>query len=161
MNWRDYWNRFRETHGDPVPYKGRLLFADGWMYSATDYRGPEWAPPEDEGELRKLQLHYWLVRRRIVDLEHRQLWTVIKQIKETRASRSAPVRAETTTFAADDQGKMKMTRQEVDEVQWERTRLKWLKDDISNCERMIERIKENKVGVEEESVAFTDEELDQ
>jgi len=63
LDWKNYYFKFSEQHGgNPVVYKEVQLFCDGWRYSLTDYAGPEYPPPEDKKELRKLQLVYWYTR---------------------------------------------------------------------------------------------------
>lgn len=74
LDWRAYYQRFCEEHGDPVEWKGRLLFADGWGYSNMDYAGPEYPPPEipdrpgeiDQEKLKGLQVTYWKVRYKLI-----------------------------------------------------------------------------------------------
>ena len=64
LDWKAYYNAFKEKHGGwPILYKGRQYFADGWSYSATSYSGPEWPPPDDPKELKRLQAVYWTVRK--------------------------------------------------------------------------------------------------
>lgn len=65
IDWRAYFLDFCNRHGGaPVLHgRDRLLFRDGWMYSAREYRGPEWRAPDDPKELRVLQLAYWTIRR--------------------------------------------------------------------------------------------------
>lgn len=66
LDWRAYYQRFCEEHGDPVEWKGRLLFEDGWGYSNVDYAGPEYSPPEDLETLKGLRVTYWKVRAKLI-----------------------------------------------------------------------------------------------
>lgn len=70
VDWREVWLEFCRQHGgSPMFHKGRLLFGDGWQYSASDYRGPAQPPPEDPVALRNLLLVYWKRRRAAARLE--------------------------------------------------------------------------------------------
>jgi hypothetical protein len=63
LDWKAYYQRFSEQHGgNPIIYKGRQLFSDGWTYSITDYAGPEWPPPKDLKEFASLKKVYWYTR---------------------------------------------------------------------------------------------------
>ncbi|MFA5056518.1 MAG: hypothetical protein WC485_00255 [Opitutaceae bacterium] len=62
LDWRAYFLRFCQAHGEPVMHAGRLLFSDGWQYSATDYAGPEWPPAESPSELATRKHAYWSIR---------------------------------------------------------------------------------------------------
>jgi hypothetical protein len=63
LQWRPYFLKFCEQHGDPVTVGPRLLYPDGFQYSSDSYSGPEWQPPDDPEELQRLVLMYWQVRR--------------------------------------------------------------------------------------------------
>lgn len=149
IDWRAYWDRFRELHGDPVPYKGRMLHPDGWTYSATDYKGPEWPPPADENELRTMQRHYWLIRRKLVRLERAHLWQQLKGLRELISSRSAPVNPESVVVDRDEStGKLTWTRSVVEPAEWETGRLKWLDDDIAACDQRIKELEGEQHGTQ-------------
>lgn len=74
LDWAAYWRAFQDLHGgDPVRVGGRLLFRDGWTYSAYDHAGPEWPPPREPGQLRALQKEYWSAHRWRVNAEREDL----------------------------------------------------------------------------------------
>lgn len=73
VDWRAYFKEFMGAHGDPVKWGQRLLFRDGWQYSALDYAGPEFPPPIDLRELRQLQREYWK-RRHLEVKAHYDVW---------------------------------------------------------------------------------------
>ena len=70
LSWRDYFLGFCGAHGEPVQAMGRLLFPDGWSYSSTDYKGPEWPPPAGAEQLAELLRAYW--DGRLAEVERQQ-----------------------------------------------------------------------------------------
>src|SRR5437899_1081050 len=80
LDWKRWYLRFSEIHGgNPLQWRGRSLFPDGWRYSNSDYSGPELAP-RYEAEARELQLVYFRLRLNAVEIEcadiRRQLSTI-------------------------------------------------------------------------------------
>ena len=71
-DWRAYF-AFSKAHGGrPVECEGRSIFEDGWGWSATRVSGPGYRPPQAPGEVLRLKLAYWEIRRRqTVDLANR------------------------------------------------------------------------------------------
>lgn len=65
VDWRQYFRDFCEKHGDPLthPSGAVLLFPDGWSYSATSHRGPEWPPPDDPQQHWEQVRLYWRLAR--------------------------------------------------------------------------------------------------
>jgi hypothetical protein len=59
LDWKAYFDRFVEVHGEPVEHDGYLLFSDGWRYSSLRYSGPEYPPPSDKRRLRSYRRNYW------------------------------------------------------------------------------------------------------
>ena len=139
LDWDAYWQRFKEVHGDPVPYNGKLLFEDGYQYSATDVMGPEYLPPDDADELRKLQVVYWVERRRVVVAERIEVETTLKGLKELQATRSVPLQ-ELTFLFDDERGKTVATRKDLDLTALV-GRLNWLKADVADCDARIASLK--------------------
>lgn len=91
LDWREYYLSFCQEHGDPAEYGGRLLFEDGWTYSAFDYAGPEWPPPEDKGNLKGLKITYWRLRRETVKAEAFNLQTKLRAINGLQRGKSMPL----------------------------------------------------------------------
>lgn len=127
FDWRQYFQDFCQAHGEPIDYKGRFLFPDGWTYS-TDYRGPEWAPPTDPKALRFLQFVYWNRRRRIVEEELKERKELLFAIEEQQRRRSGQVQL--TTFTRDESGKT--TRVPVDGFIIGH-RIELLESDLADC----------------------------
>lgn len=91
LDWREYFLRFCQVHGEPITIGSRLLFPDGWQYASTQYQGPEFAPPDDPDQLRELQLTYWRNRRTILAREYQRIKDVIDNLKTSQNSRSVPL----------------------------------------------------------------------
>jgi len=91
LDWKRYFHSFMEKHGEPIKYAGRLLFPDGWGYSATSYQGPEYPPPEDAGELGLLQLQYWIVMADRLWQEKKSLDNRIRALEQWQQTRSMPL----------------------------------------------------------------------
>lgn len=141
LDWERYFQEFCNAHGKyPVIYGDEelLLFCDGWMYSSTDYAGPEYPPPKDKRQLAELQLYYWKRRLRIVKREHGNLESMIAQLLIAESSRSLPL-YQRTEFTGDD-GKSVVVSDKLD-FTLVRKRRKWLENDIENCRIWIERYK--------------------
>lgn len=91
LDWREYFKKFVEAHGEPVEWQGRLLFRDGWGYSSTQYQGPEYPPSEDPANLRTLKTTYWELLRERLDREIRHLTGQIKMLTDWQNARSMPL----------------------------------------------------------------------
>jgi hypothetical protein len=91
LDWRAYFRNFVETHGEPIRADGRLLFRDGWGYSATSHAGPEFPPPSDPEQLQSLQRLYWT--RQLAKLKDEQtgLANRIRGLAEWNARMSMPL----------------------------------------------------------------------
>lgn len=89
LDWKAYYRRFSEAHGgNPIVYKGRQLFRDGWTYSLNDYAGPEWPPPADPKELLTLQkVYYYTLWNRAQNelMALRSRYDAIKGLQETKS----------------------------------------------------------------------------
>ena len=103
LDWRAYYYRFVEEHGQPVPWKNRLLFPDGWTYSNVDYTGPEYPPPTDPEDLLALRVYYW--GRKIVELEKklRKARNEMEALRRLQQQRSVPLQCPVVYW--DDDGK--------------------------------------------------------
>ena len=63
-DWKVYFDFSRAHGGHPVACEGRSLFEDGWGWSATRVSGPAYRPPQAPGEMLRVKLAYWEIRRR-------------------------------------------------------------------------------------------------
>jgi hypothetical protein len=93
-NWQLYFYEFCEKHGRPMQLWGVQVFPDGFTYSATDYAGPEWRPPNDPHELRKLLLGYWSKLASLCKIELKKAERELANIELTQAERAAPLQHE-------------------------------------------------------------------
>lgn len=136
LDWKAYFKAFEEEHGkNPVVFEGRLLFSDGWTYSASDHAGPEWPPPADEAELRRLQVAYWRKRKQIVSSELVRLRHDIDGLRHMQSVKSIPLRQVVRYFDSD--AKKRVTeRQQLDLAGLE-SRLRWLEADAADCEAKL------------------------
>lgn len=92
---------FCDAHGgDPIMHNGTLLFRDGWRHSATSYRGPEFAPPDDTAERVALIHAYWRRRREVLELRHRDLELAIANLDDAQRASTAPL-YERVTYRGD------------------------------------------------------------
>lgn len=114
LDWLAYFREFCNVHGgDPVHHAGRLLFRDGWTYSATDHAGPEFPPPESDPQLVKhLKYQYWNIRRQAIRQELEQLKSTIGSLEEMQRSKSAPLQQVVISY--DDKGKPRRGAQPLD-----------------------------------------------
>lgn len=143
LDWRAYFRGFCEEHGSPIEHGGKLLFPDGWQYSSSDYQGPEWQPPTDPKELRRLGLAYWSKRRAILRAEARIARTEMESVVALQKVRcGAPLKV-----------KVMRTDDETGERRWEadrinlgdmRQRVEMLEADEAEC---VQKIEELKAGV--------------
>lgn len=135
IDWQEYFRRFCEVHGKfPLMYKGRLLFPDGWTYSATDHAGPEWPPPDDEGRRNELRRNYWKLRLFAVKKELALARDWLRQCEELIATRSVTP-AQRTQFVGEDRtGRAVLQTQVADlDVDGARQRVDWLERDEDMC----------------------------
>lgn len=113
LDWPAYFRQFSETHmGTPVIYHGRQLFQDGWMYSASDYAGPEWPPPDDPMELKELIKAYWLIRVRKTRQVYKSLKENLDNLQAMQRARGVPLQA--IVVYTDSENKRKTDRVPVD-----------------------------------------------
>lgn len=133
LDWRAYFAKFCEEHGEPVNYRGRLLFRDGYMYSATNHAGPEYSPPVGEA-LSQLQSEYWTLRRRMIQEQIDDLTYVAESVFQMQAGRS--VKLQQVTSYKDDEGRVKVEIGDVDrEALVER--MKWLVAEAKSADEML------------------------
>ena len=144
LDWKAYFENFCSEHGgDPLLIRGRLLFRDGWQYSSTDYKGPEWPPPTDTVALALLQRDYWARRLEIVRDEYNQLSGRLKYLADMQKQKSGHLQRSIVVEKLNDDGKKLRVPGVVDlDLALFEGRLDWLKADIVECEEQLTRLKE-------------------
>jgi hypothetical protein len=132
LDWRAYFLTFCEKHGrNPIQYRGRLLFMDGWMYSATAYEGPEWPPPVLESESKALIREYWLRRKAIISAERSALAKEIRDLEVAQETHSAALQ-QIVIYYDPDIKKLRSRRGPLD-IGVLRQRMILLEQDVLNC----------------------------
>lgn len=140
LSWVAYYFRFKQEHGYPVQHKGRLLFPDGWTYSATDYAGPEWPPPKSTSVLLRLRLAYWETRLQTVREEHRVLKSKLEGFRRLQQGRSVPLQQYTAEYHKGF--KRKLSEPADLDLEAFQGRFEWLGTEIRDCYERIKEIKE-------------------
>ena len=136
LDWPGYFRAFCTDHGgDPVVHEGRLLFRDGWRYSMSDHRGPEWPPPEDLTELKRLMTTYWHRKRVIVAHDVRQLEEAIKVLANAQRDRPTPLQR--VVRYRDETGKVVTHRGPLNLDVLRSGRLAEMKRVLVKCDRML------------------------
>ena len=139
LDWRAYFYRFAEEHGgNPVEIDGRQVFPDGWSYSTTDYRGPEWSSPL-EPALTQLLIRYWTERYEIVWDELKALKLAREDIVQQSIYRSVPLQRKVKVLD-EVSGKVQRTAEDVTTVVHDE-RIKWLEGDLEYCQEQLNRLK--------------------
>lgn len=141
LDWRAYFKEFCELHGrDPVSYRGRLLFPDGWTYSSSDYAGPEWPPPDDPAELLAVQSSYWRRRRGIVRRERDELRLAVQSLAEMQRCKSVPLQQ--VVQMRDSETNQRVTSRKPLDLDGLKARLAWLEEDVAECDRHLAELGE-------------------
>lgn len=150
IDWRSYFYEFCKVHGNsPVPHPydptgakppTRLLFEDGWTYSSTDYRGPEYPPPEDPRDLRELLTTYWRVRYAILNNECTRLKNTILGLQTLQSTKSAPLQ-QISKHLDPDTGGVVQERMTVD-FQGLQEQLELTEADLENAEQKLRELGE-------------------
>lgn len=104
LDWKEYFYKFLEEHGEPVPWDGKLLFSDGWQYSSTDYQGPEYPPPEAIATLKGLKVSYWNLFCARLSEEIKSLESKIKMLLEWQEHKSLPLQQRVPYVSTTDDG---------------------------------------------------------
>lgn len=142
LDWRNYYFRFSELHGGtPIIYKGRQLFQDGWGYSLEDYAGPEYPPPEDAKELRKLQIIYWYTRWNRAKNELNFVQSRASDLKNLQSAKSAPLQH--VVVGEDEEGKKTRHVADYDPRMFDHV-IKILQSDVDEADKHLQALKEKK-----------------
>ncbi len=137
LDWRAYFLGFCEAHGDPLPFEGRLLFPDGWTYSDRRYEGPEWPPPEDPVELKRITLWYWKLRKMTVSGELAKVREMVNWVKQNQQGRGA--RLQYRAWIEGEQGQGRFEAKDLDPLALE-LRQRFLEDDLAECESKMKEL---------------------
>lgn len=135
LNWKAYFNGFCEQHGKPVDCRGRLLFADGWMYSRTDPKGPEWSPPTDPEELARLKRDYWSIRLKRAELEYADARRIYENLEEMTRDRSATLKTSTRYYDEESH----TYRRGVSDISLDslRDELEIMREEVEECRKRL------------------------
>ncbi len=115
---------------------------DGWQYSATDYKGPEYPPPTDPYQLRHLKRMYWVQRRFAVRFTVNEVAARLEAIELQQDGRSVPLQ-QSTRFWDEELKKWVTVRGPVDTTLL-KARLHMLQADLVVCEQMLEELKDGR-----------------
>lgn len=138
ISWRAYFRTFCEQHGGyPLTVEDgtRLLFSDGWQYSSTSWKGPEYPPPDDGAERAALVRTYWGLRKSAVSITLAEVSEKLRAMEALQGSRSAPLQ-QRTVHRDPATGKRTVTTEPVnlDEL---RGRVEWLRADLLLSEERL------------------------
>lgn len=139
LDWRAYFHRFCADHGgNPIEIGGRLVLPDGWAYSCTDYRGPEWPPPTNPVAKTALLIAYWTERAGIVRDELKLLRITRKSMLDQMVARSSPMIKRVKRFD-EAKGKNVAANEELslDSVD---ARIGWLEADLEHSAEQLEEL---------------------
>ncbi len=113
-----------------------MLFRDGWMYSLTDFEGPEWGPPANHRELDELVAVYWSTRRGklvplLASLVHR-----LQQLRDMSLPHSLPVQQVVVvdTREGKRRGYQPLSTRPLEE------KIGWVRRDIEECDERLTEI---------------------
>lgn len=140
IDWRHYFREFCALHGEPILFKGRFLFRDGWRY-ANDYKGPIWGPAEDERELALDIIIYHKLRISRLNIMRRQLRERIEETTQLLLSytlHGIKPQYRKTVRATDAEGNRTTAVEHFPvTTQDDETRLRFIDADIAACEAVI------------------------
>lgn len=145
LDWKLYFRKFCEKHGgkhgNGVEIDGRLIFEDGWGYSAVDYRGPEFRPPTGPA-LKALMTRYWTERLGIVKDEIKFLSVARENLRDSMLKTNMPLMRELRRDERKQFRSMMKQRIDIREVSLDKIdeRLRWLEADAAECERKIKEL---------------------
>lgn len=138
LDWKAYFIEFCRVHGEPVEHEGRLLFRDGWTYSATDYSGPEKGPPSKPEELDLLTMHYWVKRKEGIKRELLKLTHALEVYAKQQSDHSLPLQQMTSVR----EGEKVLKGYTAVDLAPMKQRVKWMRTDIEECDQRLREIEE-------------------
>lgn len=134
LDWRAYFYRFCQVHGEPVLARGRLIFQDGWSYSATEYQGPEFAPPASNAELDKVVLEYWIERRAYLEKMLLMLMHERNTLQKVQDSFSLPLQQVVKRDEHNRDRTVNLSLAGLD------GKIGWIRADLLECEERLKEI---------------------
>lgn len=143
VDWKAYFYKFCQVHGDPIQHKNVLIFEDGWRYPVDKYEGPEVPPPNDPEELIKLRLTYWYRRRGIVRYERDVLASHLDGLRNLQDRCSLPLQQSRVDSTVDEDTGEKVVARRTFDIDFPAMegRLNWLIEDFEICEQAIATLK--------------------
>lgn len=135
LDWKAYFLEFCKLHHEPVEYRGRLIFRDGWSYSNQSYEGPETQPPADPNELDQLVVTYWTLRKGQCEKILGKLLTELNELGRVQNEHSLPL-MQVTLVKDKDEVRKGAIRMDLDPLN---DKIRWVTIDIREC---IDRLKE-------------------
>lgn len=131
LDWKAYFEGFCEQHGKPVNHGGRLLFPDGWTYSRTDHKGPEWPPPTDPTRLEELRQAYWKARLEKAEQDWESVNRVYQNLSEMSRNRSVSLKIGVRVFDEETNGYRRgVSDVDLDAIEDE---VLMLKEEVEEC----------------------------
>lgn len=144
VDWIAYYKEFERLHGGhPQQYGSRLIFSDGWTYSAYDHMGPEYPPPENEYRLLRAKKTYWLLRRNKAKKVVGSFETRVNNLADLQEFKSAPLMYSTQRVVEDlgdgDMRRVEKVTKPLD-IAFLRMQLDAMKDELAFCESELRKI---------------------
>lgn len=143
LDWRTYFLEFCKVHGEPVEYNGRLIFRDGWAYSSTDYKGPEYAPPANNVDLDEIVVRYWVLKRELLRRKLAETQLQLQHYRELMESRSLPIQQ--VVLGHNEDGTQRRDNKRLD-LRGLEHRENWLITDLAECDERLREIEEHYRG---------------
>ncbi|MCI0743482.1 MAG: hypothetical protein L0Y72_31020, partial [Gemmataceae bacterium] len=138
LDFRAGFKQFCEEHGEPLDDgNGRLLFFDGWRFSATSYKGPAEPPPSDPVQLAELRRTYWRLRREEVLRQIGELKKQLTELEKLQQEHSLPLFIAGKTVWHAGQGRWRKTKSKPLNLQDMIDRMNWLLSEEKTCDSLL------------------------
>ncbi len=138
LDWRAYFIAFCEQHGEPIESGGRLLFPDGWTYSSSNYEGPEFPPPTNNGELDVLILEYWTIRQSTLTKAMRKMLHEKEVLERMQSEHSLPLQQ---IVMVEDEDRKRRSSKPLN-LEGLTLQMQWVADDLIECNQRLKEIAE-------------------
>lgn len=135
LDWQGYFRKFCAAHGgNPVTFKGRLLFRDGWQYH-MNHEGPEYPPPEEFRLLKSYKSAYWHTLRVLIRKELHEVGGQLTMLTTIQHRYSLPLQAVVTY--RDEDGEQRQVRGDLETASLIKE-FDFLRERLLECNRHIE-----------------------